>query len=216
MKIALINATLNSIEPLMYGLSKKLSKDDIVLHFINEYLLDRAMNMGKIDARAVQIFTELVFSAMEAEPDIIVVGCSVYFPYVPLLESFVSVPIMAIDAPMLETAAEKGLKIGLIATTFQTAAATEKRLSAIAEKKGKTLEILAEALPQAFDLLCAGDVKGHNSAIVEAGESLAKQGCDYILLCQISMSRASADMQHLKARVLNSVDTGVDRIFQLK
>ena len=216
MRIAIVHATMNSYKPLIDGLTKCLSKDDVVLHFINEYLIDRATAAGKVDAKALQVFTQLMLSAVEAEPDIIVVGCSMYFPYLPLIESFVTVPIMPIDEPMLELAIEKGKKIGLVVTTAPTIAGTEKRLKRIAEKSGKTVEILGEAASQAFALLTAGDVEGHNADVLQAGEKLVKQGCDILLLCQISMACAAADVQRLGVPVLNSVDTGVQRILQIK
>ena len=215
MRIAIIHATVNAVKPLMDGLKKSVSKDDVLLNFVNEYLLERVNTIGEVDAKALRLFTQLIFSAMESEPDIIVVGCSVYFPYVPLMESYVSVPIMAIDTPMLEMAVQKGHKIGLIVTTVPTAAATEKRLLHLAERNGKCIEILIEAAPQALSLLSAGDVNGHNAAVDYAGERLAAKGCDTLLLCQISMACAADYMRYPGVTVLNSIDTGIKRILQL-
>ena len=216
MRVAIVHATMNSYKPLIDALTKSLTKDDTILHFINEYLIDRVLGVGTVDARAVQLFTELIFSAAESEPDIIVVGCSVYFPYIPSIQASVSAPIMPIDAPMLEMAVEKAKKIGLIVTTTPTIAGTEKRLLEIAGKSGKGIEVLAESVPHAFTLISQGDVKGHNAAVAGAGERLVKQGCEILLLSQISMACAAADMQQLGVPVLNSVDTGVQRVLQLK
>jgi aspartate/glutamate racemase len=214
-RIAIIHATANAVQPLMDGFKKAAAKDAVVLNFVNEYMLERANTLGRVDGKALRIFTQLVFSAMEAEPDILVVACSVYFPYVPLLESFLSVPVIAVDTPMLEAAVGNGNKIGLIVTTLPTAAATEKRLLQLAGKNAKQIEIFIEAVPEAMKLLSAGDVKGHNAAVAEAGERLVGKGCDTIVLCQITTACAADGMRHLKAAVLNSIDTGVERVFQL-
>jgi aspartate/glutamate racemase len=74
--------------------------------------------------------------------------------------------------------------------------------------------VFSEAAPDAFRLLSAGNVKEHNALVAKAGERLVQKGCDTILLCQISMACAAAEMRSLNVPVLNSIDTGVKYIVQ--
>jgi Asp/Glu/hydantoin racemase len=214
MKIAAIHATINAVKPLMDRFAAA-TKESTLLNFVDEHLLERVNRTGKVDEAALRAFARLVFSAVEAQPDGILVACSVYFPYIPLIKSFVPMPIIAIDAPMLETAVTNARKIGLVATTAATAPATQKRLVQLAAEKGKQVEIHSEVIPQAMILLSAGDTKGHNTLAVQAAERLVRKGCDTIILCQISTACAATDMGHLSATILNSIDPGIQQILRL-
>lgn len=214
MKIAVIHATMNAVSPLM----KEFEKADAsvqVINYVNENLLLTVNEEKNVTRKALRMFANLVFAAAETDVAGILVACSVYCKYVPLLEPFLSIPVVAIDRPMLEKAVSDGEKIGIVATTAMAAPTAKIQMEKLAKEQGKTIRTEEKIVTEAMKELKKGNVQRHNQLIKEACVNLEKKGCDTILLCQITMASAVGEMKECKAEVLTSPTEGVRKILQL-
>lgn len=115
----------------------------------------RANQKGRTDGKGLRELAKLVFQAVESEVDGIIVACSVYCPFVPLMKNFIEIPIIAVDQSMIVKAVIEGNKIGIIATTAPSAPAAQKQIEKIAEKMGKKvsteIEIVTEGMKELKD-----------------------------------------------------------------
>lgn len=117
------------------------------------------------------------------------VTCSaVKRPLLRRLQEAVPIPIVKIDVPMAKAAVRAGRRIGIVATFVPTVEITTTLLTDAAEEAGTTVEIVAEAIPEAYDSLLKGDSTAHDARLTAAAEKLAARPVDVIVLAQVSMS----------------------------
>ena len=214
MKIGVIHATTSAAMPLNEAFPR-LAPETTVLNFVNEELLHRANAMGGVDTAGLRMFARTVFTAAEAGVDGIIVACSVYCPYVEQVKPFLQVPIIAVDNPMLETAAVKGQRIGILTTNLPAAPAAQKQIEQIAFAIGRTPSFIQCPLPSAAAALKRNDHAEFVHIIREAAEQLVQQGCETLILAQITMACAAPALADLNVTVLTSPDEGVNRILAL-
>lgn len=214
MKIGVIHATAGAVAPLNEAF-QRLAPETTVLNFVNEELLHRANAMGGTDAVGLRMFARTVFAAAEAGVDGLIVACSVYCPYVELIRPFLQVPVIAVDNPMLETAAAGGKKIGLLTTNLPAAPAAQKQIEQMAAALGRDPSFVQCPLPEAAAALKRGEQAEAVRRIREAAEELVRQGCDTLVLAQITMACAAPALADLGVTVLTSPDEGVRRIVSL-
>lgn len=214
MRIGIIHATMNSVAPMTESFAS-LKPGITALHFLNENMLVKAAERGGVEASTMRMFARLVFEASEAEVDGIIVACSLWCPFVRLIEHFVDVPVVAVNLPMLEAAVAESARIGIIATNAQSGVTTQKQLGEVAAQAGKQIETEVEAVPDAWKALQEGDVELHNRMICQAGERLAAKNCGAILLSQISMAGAARQMRYPGVKVFTTPDEGAKKILEL-
>lgn len=214
MKIGVIHATLGAAAPLNEAF-KRLAPDAAVLNFVNEELLHRATALGGADAAGLRMFARTAFAAAEAEVDGIIVACSVYCPYVEQIKPFLQMPVIAIDHPMLETAAARGNKIGILTTNGPAAPAAQHQIEAMAATLGRRPEFVLSPIPAAAAAFQQGRREEGIERIRRAGTALAAQGCDTLVLAQITMACAAPALSGTGVTVLTSPDEGVRRILCL-
>lgn len=214
MKIGVIHATLGAAAPLNEAF-KRLAPDAVVLNFVNEELLHRATALGGADTSGLRMFARMAFAAAEADVDGIIVACSVYCPYVELIKPFLQVPVIAVDNPMLETAAAKGNKIGILTTNGPAAPAAQHQIEAMAAALGRKPEFVLSPLPAAATAFKQGRREEAIELIRQAGTALAAQGCDTLVLAQITMACAAPALSDTGVTVLTSPDEGARRIIRL-
>lgn len=208
MKIGIIHATRKSMVPLEKEISRQYPKAEVV-SLLHENLLFKVNKTGEITKKDLSHFLNLLLILQEAEVDGILIGCSVYCPYVSLYEPFIDVPLVAVDQPMLLEAVEKGNKIGVIATTEKAAPTAKKQLLELAESENKELEIELSIIPKAIQALNQGDVKMHNEIILESAKKLQSEGIDTVVLAQVTMAAAEQDLLDAGIHVLVSPNRGV-------
>lgn len=215
MKIGVIHATVNAVSPLMEAFGKA-APDVRVLNFVNENLLAMANEKGMVDDIALRAFARTAFEAADAGVDGIIVACSVYCKFVPLIQNFISVPVIAIDRPMIERALNCGNKIGVVATTALAAPAARKQLEQGALEMGKTIIVEEAVVTEAMTALRKGNLELHNKIIADACRNLDGKGCDCIILCQITMACAADAVDGINARILTSPEEGVRKMLELQ
>jgi len=211
--VGVIHATIGAAQPLVDAF-RDIAPEVKVLNFVNDDLLNRANRMNGADKVGLRNFTQNVFQAADAGVDGIIIGCTVYTPYVSLMQQFLDIPIIAVDSPMIQYAIANGKKIGIIATTASTGPATAKKLQAEAKIQGKEITMDCEIVTDGMIALKSGDIEKHNAIVKAAGERLVKKGCDVILLTQITMACALKEMQDLDAIVLSSPEEGAKEMLK--
>lgn len=210
-KIGVIHAATGAITPLMQEFAKQ-APDYRVMNFANENFFYYSKEHGGVDKTILRDFASLVFTAADAGVDAIVVGCSMFCRYTDLMQNFLDIPIIAVDDPMMEEAAELGVKIGVLATNPVTLPTSSAFLQSKAEKLGREITIVQLAVPEAAAALKTKGKDEHDRLIAAAGQGLVKQGCDTLVMCQITMSGAVDKLQDMAAKVLSSPAEAVRKV----
>lgn len=127
-------------------------------------------------------------------PDAILLTCSTMnraYPHVEKALEGYGMPLIQIDVPMMERAVQTHGTILIIATHGPTVNSTQALLNETAQKyarKGE-LRFCGATVEEAFDLLGAGDVRGHNRLIAQAIQKAQMQAdIQCVVLAQLSMS----------------------------
>ena len=212
--IAAIHATYKAVEPMMKAF-RTLAPQYEIVNYVNEELLaavNRSHGPGKKELR---MFSRLIFEAMESEADAILVCCSVFCAYVPLMRNFSDVPIVAVNEPMLRRAAGIGGRIGVISTTEASAPKTQEQIEEILKEMGKKAVFSHEIAAEAMTALRRGDEKEHNRMIARQAEELRKQGCDCVVLSQITIAQAKDEIPKEGCPILTSPEECVREICRL-
>jgi hypothetical protein len=127
------------------------------------------------------------------------------------------VPVVQIDEAMMEEAVLRGGRALIVATLGSTVRNTQELLRETAAARGKAVEFEGVTVEEAFGLLAAGDIEGHNEAIARA---IRKAGTharfDFVILAQLSMSLFKLSYPDPRAAfgtdVLTSAETGFERV----
>lgn len=212
--VAMIHATYKAIEP-MENAFQELAPQYELLNFVNEGMLSATNRSGGVTEESLRMFTKLVFSAIDSEADLILVCCSIFCSYVPLMQHFTSKPIIAINNPMLTKAAQIGGKIGIISTTPTSSPHTQEQIEKILSEQGQTALFCHEIVPDALASLKKGDPQTHDRIIADAALRLYSEGCSCILLSQITMAHAKELIPKNFIPVLTSPEEGVRKVTEL-
>ena len=127
--------------------------------------------------------------------DLIVLSCSTLTPHLDNIRPFISVPVVAIDDAMTETAVGVGKKILVVATAQSTLAPTTDKLYCDAKRAGREITIDHLHLPEAFKALQANDMVLHDKLVLEAAEKIS--GYDCIVLAQASLAPCEKKIQEI-------------------
>lgn len=215
MRIDVIHANSSAVEPLE-NIFKKLDSTISVVNHINEEMLFEVERVGQVNSRALRMFAKEAIEAEDSKTDGIIVACSVFCGYIDLMKPFVDSPIIAVDGPAIEKAAEKGGKIGILATTAASAPACQKKLETIARARGYKLSYEHGIVIEAMNVLKSGDFKTHDRLIIEKAKELENMGCDVLLLSQVTMARAKESMpEAMKQITLDTPYWGASKLIEL-
>jgi Asp/Glu/hydantoin racemase len=180
--VGLIHATPLAIPPVRDAF-ERLAPDLQVVNLLDEALLLALEPGGAIGPRAVDRMARVIGLVRDSEVRVIQLTCSAYSPLVPTLRQLASVPVLAIDDVLVETAVERGRRIGLISTQ----SLTEGALRGAAERAGKEIELESIVYRGAFEALARGDGAEHDRLLGEKIAAYADK--DVIVLGQASMAR---------------------------
>ena len=124
--------------------------------------------------------------------DAILVTCSTMNRAYPAVQDAVrsrGIPVVQIDQPMMEKAARTGRRVLAVATHGPTVENTKALLTETADSLGRSVEVECAVTEDAFHLLGAGDIRGHNEAIARlVRDKLTAGRFDSVVLAQLSMS----------------------------
>lgn len=124
-RIGLIHATLNSVQPILEAF-REHAPEATVLHFMDEALISELNEFGTVTPSMLRRLLHVVEKADESRVDGILLTCSSFTPYVPLIRNFFETPIQSADYSMLEQAVDSGERIAVIATVEKAGPTTEQ------------------------------------------------------------------------------------------
>lgn len=209
-KIGLVHATMNSVQPILEAFKNKAPHVKI-LNFVDEGLIDELNRTGNVTDEMVDQLVSLMKRAESSGVDGILITCSSFSPYVEGVKSQFSVLVISADIAMLEHAVSLTNRIGVIATVGAAGPTTTKLLKEISDKQNKQVEINTHVLTEAFTALQQGDADKHNRLIrVKITELSATS--DVIILAQMSMCRALKGWDESSKPVLTSPDISINKI----
>lgn len=211
-RVGLVHATLNALQPMTEAFQQYAPAIQ-TLHFLDEGLIADLNAAGKVTRPLIRRFIRLVEKAEEAGVDGVLLSCSSFTPYTPLINQLFDFPIVSIDFAMLAEAVQIGTKIGVIATVVTAAPITKQILEEIAAEKKKPIEIYTETLTDAFAALQNGEEHRHNQIIYDKVEEMSRT-CDVVVLAQISMVRAMEGYTPQSKPVLTSPESSIRSLLQ--
>lgn len=175
-------------------------------HVLDEGILRRLAELGKITPEIVDWLTKMVASTEAIGAGLAVVSCSSLSPCVNQVRDRVRIPVLKVDEPMMEYAVQNGDRIGLVMTNPTTEQPSRLLFSEVAERFNSTATLIPKLCEGAFAKLTSGDSKGHDRAVVKVVEQLLRQ-VDIVLLAQISMAPIRDNLDRESAsRVFSSLD----------
>lgn len=213
MKVAMIQATYRAAEPVVRAFGE-IAPEIETVQFVNEQMLASVNAHGGVRKEELRMFARLMFEAMESDADCILVCCSIFCSYVPLMRSFTDKEIVAINDPMLRRAAEFSGKIGVVSTTPTSAPHTQEKIEGLMTEPAKAA-FLHEVVPEAARALRDGKPEVHDRLIAEAVQRLEERGASVIVLSQITMASAKGLLCGCSVPVLTSTEEGARYVIDL-
>jgi glutamate racemase len=205
MRVGLIHSTRLVIESVHKVMVLQCPGIDF-FHVMDEGILRKLTASGKITPEIIQWLADMVLSAQRAGADMAVVSCSSLSPCVNAVQKQVDIPVIKIDAPMMEHAVTHAGRIGLVMTNPTTEAPSKILFREVTEKLGRNATLIPRLCPQAFAKLNQGDVQGHDMEVIKTVENLLTE-VDVVMLAQISIARVKDHLEEsVKNRVFSSLD----------
>jgi hypothetical protein len=204
MRITLVHALKHSIAPIEAAFAK-LWPDARLMNLLDDSLsADLARDGGLSDAMTGR-FLALGRYAAGTGSDAILFTCSAFGPCIEAVaRAQAPMPVLKPNEAMIEQAAAKGRKIGLLATFAPTLASMPQEFPASV----KIVPKLAEGALAALD---RGDRAEHDRLVAEASRDL--RDCDLIALAQYSMAPAAALVAEASGRpALTTPDSAVTKL----
>ena len=157
--------------------------------------------IGQTPKRNLLRFAVFADQLEQAGCDLIVSCCSLMPRATAFAAQVVSVPCIQLDAVILDRAAERFRRIGVINTTPYTVPYVEEALRERAARLGKQLQLEFSDTESALELFNAGKFEEHDRVVLRDVLRLAEQGVDCVLMGQIPFGLMDQKLQGLGLRV---------------
>jgi len=188
-RIALIHALAHSVAPINEELARSWPQAQRMNLLDDSLSADLARTGHGLDAAMHQRFEVLAAYAESTGAQAILFTCSAFGPCIEAVAARrPHMPVLKPNEAMVAEAVGQGGRIGLIASFAPTLASMPPEFPAGTD----LLSVLAEGAMQALN---EGDTARHDALVVQAAQSLARQGCRVIALAQFSMARAQVAVQ---------------------
>jgi aspartate/glutamate racemase len=185
-KLAIIHTTPATVESLK-TLALEFMPDCTVINFVDDSILPQlAENGGDLTQVEERLLAYARF-AEEVGAEIVLEACSSVGEVTKKIRSVLSIPVVRIDDVMVETAVQRGTKIGVAATLKTTLNPTSKLLLEKAQQAGKEIQLHPLLVNEAYQALLAGDRQQHDFILSQALAKLAHQ-TEVVVLAQASMA----------------------------
>ena len=204
MRITLVHALKHSIVPIEASFAR-LWPDAGLLNLLDDSLsADLARDGGLSDAMTER-FLELGRYAAGTGSDAILFTCSAFGPCIEAVaRAQAPMPVLKPNEAMIEQAAARGHRIGLLSTFPPT-------LVSMPPEFPSSVEIVPKLAEDALAALDRGDRVTHDRLVVEASRDL--RDCDLIALAQYSMAPAAEQVAEATGRpVLTTPDSAVEKL----
>ena len=203
--VGMIHSTRLVIESIHKAMALQCPGIDF-FHVMDEGILRKLAASGKITPEITQWLADMALSAQRAGADMAVVSCSSLSPCVNTVQKQVDIPVIKIDAPMMEYAVTHAKRIGLVMTNPTTEAPSKILFREVSDKLGRDATLIPCLCPYAFAKLNQGDVLGHDLEVIKSVEDILAE-VDVVMLAQISIARVKDRLDDsIKSRVFSSLD----------
>jgi len=177
-----------TLVPVFAQLCKEKLPGVNVFNIADDSLVKGIITAGSLTPTIARRVAAYLESAELAGADYIMVTCSSIGPAVEAAAKLIGVPVLRVDQPMADKAANAGKKVGVVATLRTTLEPTADLISRRATLAGKQIELTSRLCEGAFDALMSGQPAVHDAKVAAALKELSQQ-VDVIVLAQASMAR---------------------------
>jgi hypothetical protein len=198
MRIALIHALKHSIAPIEASFTR-LWPEARLMNLLDDSLSADLARDGRLTEAMTGRFLSLGHYATATGADAILFTCSAFGPCIEAVaREHAPMPVLKPNEAMIEQAAARGRRIGLLATFAPT-------LGSMPVEFPGSVEVVPKLAPGALAALDRGERAEHDRLVAEASREL--HGCDLIALAQYSMAPAAALVAEASGRpVLTTPD----------
>jgi Asp/Glu/hydantoin racemase len=182
--------TVISVAAQFAGLAAELLPSDVeTWHVADEILARVVVAEGQLSPFIYRRVADHARAMEEAGAGVVQLTCSSISPCAEVAAAQVGIPVLRVDAPMVEEALRLGSHIGVLATAPTALGPTVDLVRARALDAGRTVEVEAVVIREAYAGLVSGDLDRHDRLIREKIAEMSGRN-DVILLAQASMARA--------------------------
>ena len=186
MKIAVINATKVSIEPVDQAV--KNYSDLEVFHFMDEGMSWLGKKEGRISGKNLSRMINLIHSAEELGVDGILLSCTIFSPFIDQLRLCTDLPLVAADIGVFEKAAQQYQKIGAVVSFKPTIKSVSWVVERCKQLISPDFDVEIKYAEGALEAAADGNDEEHNQIIYETVKQF--QDKEAIVLSQMSQVRA--------------------------
>jgi aspartate/glutamate racemase len=188
-RIALIHALAHAVDPINQAIARDWPQATRMNLLDDSLSNDLAANGRGQDAVMHERFARLAQYAVDCGSNAILFTCSAFGTCIEAAAAkHANIPVLKPNEAMIDDAAARGQRIGLVATFGPT-------LISMPPEFPKQVALDTALAEGALAALNAGDGELHDKLIVQAAAELAAKGCRVIALAQFSMARAAALVQ---------------------
>jgi len=207
MRIALIHALKHSIVPIEAAFAR-LWPDASLMNLVDDSLSADLARDGSLTVAMTERFLTLGRYAASTGTDAILFTCSAFGPCIEAVaRELAPMPVLKPNAAMIEQAAARGYRIGLLSTFAPT-------LVSMPREFPSSVEVVPKLADGALAALDRGDRAEHDRLVAQASRDL--RDCDLIALAQYSMAPAAALVAEASGRpVLTTPESAVLKLKQL-
>ena len=207
MRIALIHALKHSLVPIEASFAR-LWPQATLMNLLDDSLSADLARAGRLDEAMTERFLKLGRYAADTGADAILFTCSAFGPCIEAVaRAHAPMPVLKPNAAMIEQAAARGQRIGLLSTFPPT-------LQSMPAEFPGTVQLVPKLAEGAMAALDRGDRAEHDRMVAQASRDL--RDCDLIALAQYSMAPAAALVaEATKLPVLTTPDSAVTKLKQL-
>ena len=207
MRITLVHALKHSLIPIEASFAR-LWPDATLMNLLDDSLSADLARDGHLTSAMTERFLTLGRYAASTGADAILFTCSAFGPCIEAVaREHAPMPVLKPSEAMVEQAAARGHRIGLLSTFAPT-------LASMPQEFPSTVEVVPKLVAGAMAALDRGDRAEHDRLVVEASRDL--RDCDLIALAQYSMAPAAALVEKAsRLPVLTTPDSAVLKLKQL-
>lgn len=188
-RIFLIHATSVAIAPINEAFASIWPEAELC-NLLEDSLSRDLRSAGFLTDSLKRRFCELARYARSAGADAVLFTCSAFAEAIELSRQELDIPVLKPNEAMIEQALDQGRKIGLLATFAPSIDSMSEEFARAAEARGRQVEIVSAACPDALAALHDGNPALHDRLLAQlAGEVGA---CDVLCFTQFSMTSAAA------------------------
>jgi hypothetical protein len=204
MRIALVHALKHSVAPIEASFAR-LWPDTRLMNLLDDSLSADLARDGRLTDTMTGRFLSLGRYAASTSADAILFTCSAFGPCIEAVaQEHAPMPVLKPNEAMIEQAAARGRRIGLLAMFAPT-------LVLMPGEFPRFVEIVPKLAAGALAALDRGARAEHDRLVAEASREL--RGCDLIALAQYSMAPAAALVAEASGRpVLTTPDSAVQKL----